>query len=111
MNWQRKAACLGAPPGIFHPSVPPRGDPRQALAYCRRCPVIAECAAEALRTRRGSGIVAGIWLCGDRAWPKLLREIVFGHTARKRCVKCWRIIESASSPGTCSLCGFAEIPV
>ncbi|GAB2678479.1 WhiB family transcriptional regulator [Nocardia goodfellowii] len=110
MNWRQRAACYGAAPGIFHPALPPKGDPRQALAYCRRCPVVAACAAHALQITQRRGIVAGVWLGGDPEGPALLRDIAMKQGCPRRCVKCWRVIQSARPDRTCGLCGFAEIP-
>ncbi|MFG1795672.1 WhiB family transcriptional regulator [Nocardia sp. NPDC049149] len=111
MNWRHRAACRGAAPGVFHPAVPPKGDPRQALAYCRRCPVVINCAAHALQIAQQRGIVAGVWLDGDREGAAVLRNIAAGQAQPRRCVKCWRTIHSARPDRTCALCGFAEIPV
>jgi hypothetical protein len=38
-NWQRQAACLGAPKGMFHEAV----RAKECLAVCHRCPVIDIC--------------------------------------------------------------------
>lgn len=57
-NWRRHALCAeaGADPDLFFPD----GDsPRyaaqigEALAYCRACPVVAECLDAALRDEGG----------------------------------------------------------
>ncbi|QIS03856.1 hypothetical protein F5X71_17345 [Nocardia brasiliensis] len=111
MNWRQRAACRAVAPGIFYPAAPPKGDPRQALAYCRRCPVLARCAGHALAIAQRRGIVAGVWIDGDRDAHVTLREIGRGHARPRRCVKCWRLIESARAERSCALCGFAEIPV
>ncbi|MEU7138153.1 WhiB family transcriptional regulator [Nocardia sp. NPDC046473] len=111
MSWRQRAACQGAAPGIFHPAAPPKGDPRQALAYCRRCPVVADCAAHALQIAQRRGIAAGVWIDGDREGGAVLRNIADERSHPRRCVRCWRIIQSVRSGRTCVLCGFAEIPV
>ncbi|MFC9439062.1 WhiB family transcriptional regulator [Nocardia sp. NPDC057030] len=111
MNWRQRAACRGAAPGIFHPAAPPRGDPRQALSYCRRCPVVADCAAHTVRIAQRRGIAAGVWIEGDREGIAVLRRIALGRTYPRRCVRCWRILQTAHPERTCALCGFAEIPV
>lgn len=62
MTWTSKAACRKADPRIFdNPDQPAAG-----LAYCRRCPVIAQCLAWATtenagsnRSSRYSGIAGG----------------------------------------------------
>lgn len=51
-NWTVWAACRGADPNLFLPRESSTGSflkppVEQALAYCRVCPVVAECAAEA----------------------------------------------------------------
>ncbi|MEU8895853.1 WhiB family transcriptional regulator [Nocardia sp. NPDC048505] len=110
MNWRQRAACQGAAPGIFHPAVPPKGDPRQALAYCRRCPVVTDCAAHALQITQRRGIVAGVWLDADREGAALLRNIAVKQARPPRCLKCWRVLQSDCPDRVCALCGFAEIP-
>lgn len=40
--WRTKAACVDAPPGTMFPTR--KSQVPAALAYCRRCPVIGECA-------------------------------------------------------------------
>lgn len=111
MNWREQAACRGVAPGVFHPSPPPKGDPRQALACCRRCPVIVECARQALEAGQRRGVVAGVWLSGDTAGVAILRDLAVGRGGHARCVKCWRLLGVMASGRTCQLCGFAEIPV
>jgi hypothetical protein len=49
MNWQEKAACIGAPTDIFFPEIP-SGDIRRihwakAKEYCDQCSVTKECLA------------------------------------------------------------------
>jgi len=49
MNWQEKAACIGAPTDIFFPEIP-SGDIRRihwakAKEYCDQCNVTKECLA------------------------------------------------------------------
>ena len=58
--WAQQAACADADPELFfadHPRVQ-----AQALEFCRRCTVQAECLAEALRT------------CSDGIWGGLSPE-------------------------------------
>ncbi|WP_157514341.1 WhiB family transcriptional regulator [Nocardia concava] len=111
MNWRSNAACAGAAPGLFHPQPPPKGDPRQALSYCRRCPVLGDCARHALAVRSVRGIAAGVWPVGDDGWDAALRAIATGYPTRARCLRCWRLLPPESAKRTCQLCGFAEIPV
>lgn len=61
-EWRDRALCAGRPLSEAHPHV--RGDQRVTAArrYCAGCPVVAECAADAL-TFRDTGIIrAGVWL-------------------------------------------------
>lgn len=111
MDWRSTAACTGIAPGIFLPPLPPRGDPRQALAYCRRCPALTECAESSLRSGRRHGIVAGVWLSADERPAEILRRIAVGRTRQRRCVRCWRVLRDHDTQGSCELCGFAEVPV
>jgi hypothetical protein len=68
-DWRALAACRDADPEIFFPVGDPADpfDPRNAdaLAYCARCPVRAECAAEAL-VRIPYGVAGGM-TAGQRA--------------------------------------------
>lgn len=55
MDWRTQAACLDAPdPDIFHPEPGQAAARREALTYCARCPVVAECKAD------GEGL-PGVW--------------------------------------------------
>lgn len=54
-EWRRRAACRGAGTSIFFPSQGQSVEP--ALAFCRRCPVVAECREDAL----AYGIRHGVW--------------------------------------------------
>ena len=73
-----RAACVTADPHLFTATTPTQA--RQALTYCRRCPVIAEC-------RKLRGRQDGVW--GGR---------VYGHNhdvtnaAADRCSTCHREI-------------------
>ncbi|WP_425302669.1 WhiB family transcriptional regulator [Nocardia wallacei] len=111
VNWRKDAACREAAPGLFHPPPPPRGDPGQALAYCRRCSVVADCARHSLTIGVPGGIAAGVWPAGDRDSVAQLRVIATGRGAPRRCVRCWRLIPGSSGDRLCGRCGFAEIPV
>jgi hypothetical protein len=63
--WRDRAACAGVNPEWFDP--PPRDDMTRAAAFavCRRCPVMVECATEAV-TYRDSGIRGGVMLLDGR---------------------------------------------
>ena len=64
-EWQRDAACTGlGTERFFHPDGE-RGQrranrERAALEVCRRCPVIAACAAHALKVREPYGVWGGL---------------------------------------------------
>ncbi|MGN2637716.1 WhiB family transcriptional regulator [Nocardia takedensis] len=109
MTWRAAAECAGIAPGVFHPKLPPRGDPRGALDYCRRCPVVTQCAENSLRTRRRHGVVAGVWLSADSDAAEVLREISHGTIRRPRCAHCWRVLERDAVERSCELCGFFGI--
>lgn len=110
MFWRQQAACSNIAPGVFRPRLPPRGDPRQALDYCRRCPVVARCAAHALDVGERTGIVAGVWLSVDADHITVLRGIVSGRTVFRRCAQCWRLLDPEPRGKFCERCGFAEPP-
>lgn len=69
MMWQERAKCWGDDPERFtlddgpH-EVPPRYRAGVARDLCDGCPVIRECAADALRYRVTSTVRAGVW-CGS----------------------------------------------
>lgn len=50
MTWWDDAACRGKPSVMFFPAA---GCEAAALAVCGRCPVTAECLADALRAEEG----------------------------------------------------------
>ena len=59
--WQDDAACSREDTALFFPPDAERKGPRfrreaRAKAVCRRCPVISECLAHALRVEEPSGI-------------------------------------------------------
>ena len=59
-EWTSEAACKAAP-RLFHP--PKDAHPglvAEALSYCRRCPVLTECATHALENRERHGIWGGM---------------------------------------------------
>ena len=76
-DWTERAACIGQPVEIFHPSSsngshggPPRkGAYELAKSFCRVCPVTRECLDYVLKTE-SSDARYGIWAGttpGDRA--------------------------------------------
>lgn len=62
-DWHLHAVCRveDVDPETFYPH--PTDNPADARAYCRRCPVVAECLNEALRVEGNSSrqYRAGIW--------------------------------------------------
>ena len=55
--WHALARCRGADPNLFFPET--KAHPATAVALCRVCPVIAECAAHADAVPERYGIWAG----------------------------------------------------
>lgn len=58
MTWTDRAACKGRDTRIFFPVVGDSHNADEALTYCSRCPVTAECLADALE-HRDSGVWGG----------------------------------------------------
>ena len=56
-GWRADAACRGRDTDLWF--VP--GIPAEALAYCNRCPVTAECLAMALRAEAGAVARYGVF--------------------------------------------------
>ncbi|WP_371793883.1 WhiB family transcriptional regulator [Streptomyces albidoflavus] len=62
-HWTAQAACIGAPPDIFHP---PQDAGRvhltikEAKSWCARCPVQAQCLTEALDRDEPHGVFGGM---------------------------------------------------
>ncbi len=59
MSWRDRAACIGTPTRVFFSSKP--RDVAQAQILCRKCPVSAECLADA-QAANDSGIRGGVVL-------------------------------------------------
>jgi WhiB family redox-sensing transcriptional regulator len=64
-DWQLLAACRGVDGQVFFAPDAERGlrrlaRERVAKAVCRSCPVIADCAAHAIRTREPFGVWGGL---------------------------------------------------
>lgn len=75
-DWQEHADCrrhqMDPDPAYGYKSGPYLN--RYAAAYCSECPVIAECAADALEHRDISVVRAGLWLGHQNgAQPKRIR--------------------------------------
>ena len=62
-DWRTQAACLGHDPELFFPQPADREGEDEAIAICRRCPVEADCLAEAMdaETYRPTSGRYGIW--------------------------------------------------
>jgi WhiB family transcriptional regulator, redox-sensing transcriptional regulator len=61
MTWRDDAACRGVDTNLFYPD---RGAPSvysRPLAYCKRCPVLAECRAEADKHEAEAMRTDGVW--------------------------------------------------
>ena len=70
--WSRRAACQGADPDLFFPSVESHANDRYAYtgacAICRRCAVLSNCRRFALEHEPGFGMWGGLTRKGrDRA--------------------------------------------
>lgn len=65
MEWIVSAACKGQTRLFFAPAGERREArerrERQALALCRACPVLAECAAYAATSNDGAAEAEGVW--------------------------------------------------
>ena len=69
-SWLPRAACAPADvdPAWFHPA--PWESPSRAREVCGRCPVRAECLADALETRERFGIRGGLTPEERSAWRR-----------------------------------------
>ncbi len=80
-DWRAAAACLGTDPELFFPvaETGPAYDVQVAAAkaVCGRCPVVAECLAEAL-ARIPYGIAGGLTEGERRALRRRDRQAVAG---------------------------------
>jgi WhiB family redox-sensing transcriptional regulator len=71
--WRHLAACRDADTELFFQ--PEHGDYRQALAFCRECPVRIACLADALATESGNGSRHGMrGGLAPKARAKLVRQ-------------------------------------
>lgn len=82
-DWPERAACKDADPDLFYPD---RGDMnaiKQAKRICRRCPVQAECLADALARPAGDdyGICGGL---SQRERLELRRRQLLAEVVRER---------------------------
>lgn len=58
-TWRERAACLGAPTELFFPKPGEHELTDMAFSFCRKCPVIAECADYAKQVGARHGIWGG----------------------------------------------------
>lgn len=70
-EWRERAGCREEEPETFFPLGNPtsrgyRAQEAAALAICRRCPVVADCLAWAIRTEQRHGVSGGIGETGRR---------------------------------------------
>lgn len=61
-EWHERAACAAHRCDAGLEGTPPGKRPSVAARYCAGCPVMAECAAEALSTRSTGVVRAGIFI-------------------------------------------------
>ncbi len=64
-DWQLRGSCRGADPSLFFHPEGERGSSRlnrdaAAKAICAQCPVVAQCAAHALKVREPYGVWGGM---------------------------------------------------
>lgn len=64
-EWMLRASCRVEDPELFFPLPKDKRSQREAIAICRECPVIAECAMYAKEMR----ITDGVWAAGYLALP------------------------------------------
>jgi hypothetical protein len=83
-DWRRRAACAGMAPSMFDDDSPLRLD---AVAVCLRCPVAAECLADARANEVSATIRGGLGFGGTvpvRADPAERREYWRAYKQAKR---------------------------
>ncbi|MFE9319129.1 WhiB family transcriptional regulator [Streptomyces albidoflavus] len=76
-HWSVQAACIGAPPDIFHPPQDAgltQVVAREAKAWCARCPVQAQCLTDALDRAEPHGVFGGMDAGERRAILRRRRE-------------------------------------
>jgi WhiB family redox-sensing transcriptional regulator len=104
-NWQEKAACKGVNLDIFitngdaddEPTYPPR----EATAYCDRCPVLNQCLTWATETK-----AIGIW---GRTTSYQRRQLA-RHRERLSCLGCGSqdlVIVNGGLVEVCLACGIS----
>lgn len=83
-NWQKRAACRGLPPGVFHPDFEdPYYDQRveEAKAICAQCTVRTECR----RYRKDHQIKFGVW-AGSSEDERLKKKPLVLLERRRTCL-------------------------
>lgn len=60
LGWFENAACKGMDLEVFYFEPPSGRKMRQAVVICRSCPVMADCARWALRSRERFGVWGGL---------------------------------------------------
>ncbi|WPR52786.1 WhiB family transcriptional regulator [Streptomyces sp. S399] len=98
-HWTAQAACIGAPPEIFHP--PQEAGltqvvAREAKAWCARCPVQARCLAEALERAEPHGVWGGLD-AGERR-TVLRRQRERERNARRRAEQAEEVAAGDGTP-------------
>lgn len=76
-HWGKHAPCRKADPGLFFPEEHGAAESliaEQAKAYCRRCPAVDDCLAEALQRGEGFGVWGGLTARERRALLRRRRE-------------------------------------
>lgn len=78
--WWRHGKCVGMEPEMFDLSegpymVPPPERERIAKRLCRGCPVMRECAADAIVHRDVGVVRAGVWISNNRCSKRNSRSI------------------------------------
>lgn len=61
-EWLERALCKDHDPELFYPLPGERHRAREAMAICKRCPVITDCAQNTLDRNESDGIAAGLSL-------------------------------------------------
>ncbi|MEU3044308.1 WhiB family transcriptional regulator [Streptomyces diastaticus] len=98
-HWSVLAACVGAPPHIFHP--PQDAGLHQLLVkeakrWCARCPVQEQCLTEALDRAEPHGVFGGLDASERRAILRRRRERE--RNARRRAERAEEVPADGSAP-------------
>lgn len=83
-EWTRQALCLGRDPGMYELEEF-RGDrEKYARGACVGCPVIGECAADALDPLAVGTVRAGVWISEQSSMRRAARRQLIDAAARAR---------------------------